>query len=156
MTVNRQHFREEMGALSPWHCPRCAIGTLQELAKERAKVWPHWSSIEHGEDWWEAEHAKFRFSAQMKCNNGHCGECVFVIGQMVPTYYGDDEEGPHYADDFQVRAVYPAVPVFRLSADWPATVSWRLHGPSGRFGTTQEPPLIDCEPPSNACSITSR
>jgi hypothetical protein len=122
MTLNRLHFREALGSMQPWNCPRCTTGTLKELPNEQVEVQPHYSKVEQREDWWEPEHGELRFSAQMRCTNSSCGECVFVIGRAVTRYYGEDEEGPNYGQEFEPRATFPPIPVFRLSNDWPGPV----------------------------------
>jgi hypothetical protein len=58
----------------------------------------------------------------MKSNNGKCGECVFVVGELSPIYQGNDEEGSHYSDEFRPQSAFPTIPVFKIQDDWPPTV----------------------------------
>jgi hypothetical protein len=126
MTINRPYFAASLSAFPSWNCPHCEIGLLKELPKERQLVEPTYSKREHNEDWWEPEHIRQRFSAQLQCNNHRCGEIVFVVGESTTHYGGGDEEGEHWYETFEPRAAYPAVAVFRLKAEWPKSVTREL------------------------------
>lgn len=135
MAINRQHFAETLGFLPQWHCPRCTSGTVKEVRKERVVLEPAYSQHEHSEDWWDPERMTQRFCARMVCTDASCGEIVFVTGQMIVSYGGYDDEhgGVEWIEELQPRAVYPAVPAFRMSGDWPKPVITELRHAFGHI-----------------------
>ncbi len=108
-----------------WLCPTCDVGTLREAIKDRIKIETGYSKLEHSEDYWEPEFIINRFCSKMICTNPTCGEVVLVIGRGdVESYY--DDEGTEWSDIFVPSATFPAVPMFRISDDWPPSVSHEL------------------------------
>lgn len=126
MAINRSHFAQEFTSFPNWNCPCCANGTLHEVLAKRLIEEPAYSKNQHPEDWWEPEHTISRFSALMRCTTSTCGEFVFVTGRAGIAYYGSDEEGEHWADEFEPAFGFPAITVFRLKQDWPEPVLTEL------------------------------
>ncbi len=110
-------------------CPRCATGRVI-LDKDSLTVSePKYSKSMHSHDAWEPDWTIERFSGRMVCEEGACGEIVFMSGdtEVVEVYIEEDGyEGPGLAEALRPRSIFPGSPLFPIPTTMPSDASQEL------------------------------
>lgn len=112
-------------------CPHCATGKLKLLKDTLVLREPKYSSDWHknNPDGWEPDSATERWSATLRCDEVACGEVVNMIGDIEVVDVELIEDGQMnwgLEDVLRIQAVFPAPPLFRISANVPRTVKRQL------------------------------
>lgn len=108
-------------------CPACAPGKLKLVADSFEIVEPTSSEKFRNTPDWGPENIVQRWSARLQCDETACGEFVHVMGDSgVGETYVDEHETWGLEDIFEIRAVFPAPPLFRPSKLVPISVRKEL------------------------------
>ena len=111
-------------------CPQCVTGKLKELKNGLTIIEPKYSDDYRQDTSWEPENVVYRWSATLRCDEKMCGEIVHMIGdtEVVETLASlpGGEEAWGYEDALRIQAVFPAPPLFRISANVPRKVKAQL------------------------------
>ena len=112
-----------------WNCPNCNSGIL-EIEKDKFNSQEtKESKEEHGQDYWEPEFIKLRFSGSLKCKS--CEDIVVFAGsgQLVNSGYYDQIEETHYEnyqEEFKPLFFHPPLQIFKLKSIYPKEVSQEI------------------------------
>ena len=115
----------------PYPCPRCRKGHLTFNPDSFSIVEPAHSLRQHSDDDFEPEWVEERFTMLLICSNITCGEVVAVAGTagVFHLEYFDEHSGHHdggYQRNLYPKSMYPAPPLFPISAKIPKTVQAQL------------------------------
>jgi Domain of unknown function (DUF4145) len=122
-------------------CPQCATGKLK-LIKDGLNVRePRYSTDWREKDWenWEPWQNVERWSAELRCDEGACGEIVNMIGDIESVQTEIELSGGimtwGFEDALRIQAVYPAPPLFPVSSNVPRPVARELEVTARMFWT---------------------
>lgn len=107
----------------PYPCPSCAAGILTLDKSSLAERQTAASNRDEGEDWWEPDHWRGRFTAFLHCTNPACHDSVAVSGTVSwdPTF--DDELGQWVVgEQYSPRGATPPPPIIHTPLKTPEPV----------------------------------
>jgi hypothetical protein len=135
MPINRRLWKDCFVNVPSYPCPECSDGRLS-IERETLSVIETGPSLElHEHEAWDPDWIRKSFSALLRCNNPACGEIVSVGGKVsVEQDYSDPEERDYY-DLFYPAYFYPALPIFRVPNNCPASVASELELSFSHFWT---------------------
>lgn len=123
MITSEKVWQKYHAELSGWPCPECNIGFL-DLEKETLKHIENGASISAKEcDAWEPDWIEERFSCLLKCKNDKCLEVVSLVGRTHHARQEDwERQEIYYSRQYEPKAFYPAVPIFRIPENCPQAI----------------------------------
>lgn len=109
-------------------CPYCTPGKIKLVEGTLSIVEPTMSRNYRETTDWEPENTIQRWSARLQCDEKNCGEIVHMIGDtdVIETYVDEHDIGWALEDVLQVKAVFPAPPLFRVPDSAPRAVKNQL------------------------------
>lgn len=129
MPVDRALFEasHSESTVPDWHCPICRAGYLRIRpgSFHSGELRESWRC--HGEEWFDHDHVKKRYSALLECNNEKCKEPVVLSGrggvEMVPN---EDLSDYEYVDIFWPEYISPSPLLVQIPKDCPNEVLEKL------------------------------
>ncbi|WP_343314040.1 DUF4145 domain-containing protein [Brucella sp. BE17] len=132
MTIHRPTWYKlrTQDNLSSFPCPSCEMGKVRLAEKKLAIVEPQYSINSHGEYGPEPYSITQRWAAELKCDEAHCGEIVYLTGdsETVEEEEFHEEYGIsfNYIEALRIRTVFPPLPIFKISNSVPKRVKDQL------------------------------
>jgi hypothetical protein len=120
--VDREKFISPFlpSELPGWNCPACKEGGLVAVKDSLLKAETIESKKAHAHPDWEPDWCTQRFSLFLRCSK--CKEPVFVVGNVEPVEYQDDDLGWGITDALVPSFFEPPIPIIKITAKCPATV----------------------------------
>ncbi len=127
MPINRNHWKKRFSTLPTWSCPTCQNGTLSLGSSKISHLETGPSKEAKQHDAWEPEWITERFTAQLVCNDGTCGEIVTVVGDTAHEEDHDwERQQQNWSRLFEPLFINPAPHVFPIPVNCPETVTEEL------------------------------
>lgn len=115
-TYDRAHFPH-------FPCPKCDKGRVRHDGKTVQISEPTYSTKDRDHPDWEPGWDVERFSLQLICDNGSCGEMVVVSGDTsLVEYYDDEDDRWVYSSYLRPRAMFPAPLTIEVPSQAPRNV----------------------------------
>lgn len=130
MAVDRTLWKEQIRTWPVWPCPHCGSIALSINKDTLVTAETGMSKEAHSHDAWEVSWIDERFTAQLVCGNGSCGNVVVVCGKVQcdeHMYY--DHEGRTQGEIVRTYVPYyfhEPLPVFPIAQECPDTVADEL------------------------------
>jgi hypothetical protein len=136
MSIDRELWR---GTLTQdegptWPCHRCKKGLLAPVREAFIVVETADSTNDRGQDTWEPEWIRERFTCLLKCNWSGCGETAVAAGHSVSVADPNVYEGGAY-NRYRPEFIRPAPDMFSVPADCPENVRSEVHEAFSLFWT---------------------
>lgn len=122
MPVKRNLWEQSYQVAAHYPCPRCSEGVVIPLKETESVKEPAWSEDFFTDPDWDPDWVTKRFVELLKCNKPKCGEFVAVSGETFALHAYDEEEGNVFFEMKRPRSMFPAPPLFPLSASIPDNI----------------------------------
>lgn len=130
MPVDRKLHRKAItkAGAPPWICPTCAAAMLR-LDNDSLKFSMTGESFQSSDqDWFDAQHVVYRFTALLRCANESCKEAVVVAGRGELEEHPDDRmESLVYEETFFPQYFNPSPALISIPSRCPDAVQVQLH-----------------------------
>lgn len=130
MAVHRTLWKEQIRTWPVWPCPHCGSIALSINKDTLVTEETGTSRAAHSHDAWEVSWISERFTAQLLCGNGSCGNVVVVCGNVqCDEHMLYDHEGLTQGEILRTyvpRYFYEPLPVFPIEQECPDAVGDEL------------------------------
>jgi hypothetical protein len=110
-----------------WRCPKCESDQLALVPGSLQFAMTSESDLSRDEEWFDAHHVEYRFSALLKCRNVRCLEAATIAGTGDVMEWQDERTGErNYQDQFRPTFFQPSPTLIEVPPRCPPAVSQQL------------------------------